>query len=190
MEVTPFVGEPLALDLVNTRPRVSAGAVDLIADGKGLRAWLELEKDRLSEVNPSDLVSISVKDLGHIHAVRDSLAMALDHRMRGLGLPAAAVEGLNAAMRAAPAVQRLEWGDPPLLKSQREGSAAVRLAAFLAQDAAELLAGPGGQQIRKCEAEDCVMLFVGNNARRRWCSAARCGNRVRVSRYYQRSKTS
>ncbi|WP_077961857.1 CGNR zinc finger domain-containing protein [Ensifer adhaerens] len=190
MDVTPFVGEPLALDLVNTRPQISAEAVDLIADGKGLRVWLELEKDRLPELSSTDMASISAADLAPIHSVRENLATALDHQMRGLGVPAAAVEGLNAAMRDAPAVHRLEWGDPPALTRQRAGSAALRLAAFLAEDAAALLAGSGGRLIRKCEAEDCVMLFVGNNARRRWCSAARCGNRVRVSRYYQRSKSS
>ncbi|WP_425336144.1 CGNR zinc finger domain-containing protein [Sinorhizobium numidicum] len=30
--------------------------------------------------------------------------------------------------------------------------------------------------------------FVARNPRRRWCSGRRCANRVRVSRYYQRSK--
>ncbi|MGE6782176.1 CGNR zinc finger domain-containing protein [Ensifer adhaerens] len=190
MDVTPFVGEPLALDLVNTRPQVSAEIVDLIADGKGLQAWLELEKDRLSEMFSPEIASISAADLRFIHSVRDDVATAIDSQMRGLDVPAAAVEGLNAAMRAAPAIRQLDWGDPPALASRREGSAAVRLAAFLAEDAAALLAGSGGRLIRKCEADDCVMLFVGNNARRRWCSAARCGNRIRVSRYYQRSKSS
>lgn len=189
MDVTPFVGEPLALDLVNTRPQVSAGVVDLVADGDGLRVWIELEKDRLQDVSSTDLASISAEDLRLVHSVRAHLATALDHQMRGLSVPAHAVDGLNAAMRAAPAIHRLDWGDPPMLARQREGSAAVRLAAFLAEDAAALLAGPERQKIRKCEAQDCVMLFVGNNPRRRWCSATRCGNRVRVSRYYQRSKS-
>ncbi len=190
MDVTPFVGEPLSLDLVNTRPQISSEAVDLIADGKGLRIWLELEKDRLSDSLAAELATIPSEDLGPIHSVRENLAIALDHQTRGLGVPVAAIEGLNDAMRAAPAIHQLDWGDPPSLASRREGSAAVCLAAFLAEDAAALLAGPNRLQIRKCEADDCVMLFVGTNARRRWCSATRCGNRVRVSRYYQRSKAS
>ncbi|MFF4211720.1 CGNR zinc finger domain-containing protein [Streptomyces sp. NPDC001796] len=32
------------------------------------------------------------------------------------------------------------------------------------------------------------MLFLPAHPRRRWCSAARCGNRVRVARHYQRRK--
>ncbi|MEI2297569.1 CGNR zinc finger domain-containing protein [Ensifer sp. MJa1] len=190
MDVTPFVGEPLALDLVNTRPRVSTELVDLISDEAGLRAWVELERDRLQDVVPADLALITADDLKRIHAVRAHVAIALDHQMKGGAVPAAAIDGLNAAMRAAPAVHRLDWGDPPVVATHREGSAAVRLAAFLAEDAAALLAGPERKHIRKCEAEDCVMLFVGTNPRRRWCAATRCGNRVRVSRYYQRSKSS
>ncbi|WDZ77629.1 ABATE domain-containing protein [Ensifer adhaerens] len=190
MDVSPFVGEPLALDLVNTRPQVSAEVIDLIADGDGLRAWVELEKERLAGVPSDELAAISTDELEQIHSVRACLAMALDHQMRGLAVPARAIEGLNAAMRAAPAIHRLDWGDPPIVETRREGSAAAALAALLAEDAAAMLAGPQRQLIRKCEADDCVMLFVGNNARRRWCSTTRCGNRVRVSRYYQRSKAS
>ncbi|MER5184162.1 CGNR zinc finger domain-containing protein [Streptomyces sp. NPDC002896] len=58
----------------------------------------------------------------------------------------------------------------------------------LAEAAAELLADPAVTKIRECEAEDCVMLFLAAHPRRRWCSAARCGNRVRVARHYQRHK--
>ncbi|HEV7317928.1 MAG TPA: CGNR zinc finger domain-containing protein [Ensifer sp.] len=189
MDVTPFVGEPLALDLVNTRPRVSIDVVDLIADGDGLRGWVELEKERLDGITPAELASISAEELGQVHSVRENLATALDRLMHGLAVPAAAIAGLNAAMRAAPAIHRLDWEDPPVVTRQREGSAAARLATVLAEDAAALLAGAERQQIRKCGAEDCVMLFVGTNARRRWCSATRCGNRMRVSRYYQRNKS-
>ncbi|MFD0515426.1 CGNR zinc finger domain-containing protein [Streptomyces aureus] len=35
-----------------------------------------------------------------------------------------------------------------------------------------------------------MLLFLPAHPRRRWCSAARCGNRARVARYYQRHKSS
>ncbi|WP_442935215.1 CGNR zinc finger domain-containing protein [Micromonospora sp. CPCC 206061] len=63
-------------------------------------------------------------------------------------------------------------------------------AAWLAEAAAELLADPGVTTIRECEADACVMLFLPAHPRWRWCSAARCGNRARVARYYQRHKPS
>ncbi|MEV6134662.1 CGNR zinc finger domain-containing protein [Nocardia sp. NPDC051990] len=34
-----------------------------------------------------------------------------------------------------------------------------------------------------------VLLFLRLHPRRRWCASERCGNRVRVARYYQRHKS-
>ncbi|WP_234421861.1 CGNR zinc finger domain-containing protein [Streptomyces sp. CB00316] len=64
----------------------------------------------------------------------------------------------------------------------------MRLAALFAEDAAALLAGPAGGRVRACAAEECVMLFVPAHPSRRWCSPARCGNRARVARCYQRHR--
>lgn len=190
MELVPFIGEPLALDLVNTRPLTAGGRVDLIADGDGLANWVELEAPRLSGVALDALFGGSAGDQGPLFAVRAHVTSAIEHVMDGKPVPDTDIEGLNAAMRAAPIVQRLEWSDSPVVVSERRAMPIVQLAGFLAEDAAALLAHPGSRLIRKCEADDCVMLFVGNNARRRWCSAARCGNRIRVSRHYRRSKSS
>ncbi|ANK71838.1 MULTISPECIES: CGNR zinc finger domain-containing protein [Ensifer] len=190
MDLVPFVGEPLALDLVNTRPLTASGRVDLFAADGGLAHWLALEGPRMSDVAFASIGAADADDLAPVLAVRSHAASAIAHVMDRQPVPAADIEGLNAAMEAAPVVRRLDWTDPPRLVSERTAEPMVQLAGFLAEDAAALLAGGDARLIRKCEAQDCVMLFVGSNARRRWCSAARCGNRVRVSRYYQRSKTS
>ncbi|QRY69826.1 CGNR zinc finger domain-containing protein [Ensifer sp. PDNC004] len=190
MDLVPFVGEPLALDLVNTRPWSASGRTDLLAADGGLTHWLALERGRLPDLALAGIGATGTDDLAPVLAVRSHVASAIAHVMDGQPVPAADIDGLNAAMRAAPVVRRLDWTDPPRLVSERTAEPMVQLAGFFAEDAAALLAGADARLIRKCEAEDCVMLFVGSNARRRWCSAARCGNRVRVSRYYQRSKTS
>jgi predicted RNA-binding Zn ribbon-like protein len=72
--------------------------------------------------------------------------------------------------------------------SVRGGPLGVRLAAVLAEAAADLLASPAVTKIRECAADDCVLVFLPAHPRRRWCSATRCGNRVRVARYYERHK--
>src|SRR6185437_1658316 len=56
----------------------------------------------------------------------------------------------------------------------------------LAADAVALLTGPRATQLRKCANPDCILQFVADNPRRRWCSSAVCGNRARVARHYQR----
>ncbi|MDP9862696.1 MULTISPECIES: CGNR zinc finger domain-containing protein [Streptosporangium] len=110
-DLIPLTGEPLALDLVNTRPAVG----DLLATPADLLAWLGLQADRLPD--------------------------------------------------------------------------AACGTAELAEAAADLPADPAVMHVRQCEAEDCVMLFLSAHPCRRWCSADRCGNRVRVARYYRRHRT-
>ncbi|WP_405583965.1 CGNR zinc finger domain-containing protein [Streptomyces sp. NBC_01092] len=178
----PLTGEPLALDLVNTRPATG----DLLTTTDSLRTWWVLEADRLAEDVPGE---VGAGDLAAVLAVREHIARALDHVRRGERPPAQDIEALNRAQRAAPAISEVVWdGSAIAVAPRREGSPGVRLAAGLAQAAAELLADPAVTGIRKCEADDCVMLFLPTNPRRRWCSTARCGNRMRVARHYQRRK--
>jgi predicted RNA-binding Zn ribbon-like protein len=70
----------------------------------------------------------------------------------------------------------------------RDGSPTSRLLAELAEAATELLADPAVRTVRQCEAPACHLLFLPAHPRRRWCSPASCGNRVRVARYYRRHK--
>jgi predicted RNA-binding Zn ribbon-like protein len=103
--------------------------------------------------------------------------------------PEDALQGLNRIQRAAPAIRELSWdGHSVVARTDRLGPPGVRLAADLAEAAAELLTGPTITAIRQCQALDCVALFIASNPRRRWCTPAICGNRVRVARYYKRHK--
>ncbi|MFD9096649.1 CGNR zinc finger domain-containing protein [Streptomyces collinus] len=181
-DLVPLTGEPLALDLVNTRP----AAGDLLASPDGLRAWWTLEADRLPEGPPTEVMAA---DLAGVLAVREHVARALARVRTGAEPAAADLAALNRAQRAAPAISELVWtGSAVTATRRRDGTPGVRLAACLAEAAAALLADPAATRIRECEADDCVMLFVATHPRRRWCAAARCGNRMRVARHYQRHK--
>ncbi|MEV0186429.1 ABATE domain-containing protein [Streptomyces sp. NPDC050625] len=189
VDPAPLTGEPLAIDLVNTRPNTAVGPVDLLTDVTRLRSWLALQVERLPEL-AVDEVALTDADLVAVQAVRDHIAAAVHAARRGEAPPADALNGLNAALRAAPAVRELTLdGTSVALVSRRQGSPGLRLAARFAEDAAGLLADARILKVRVCEAQDCVMLFLPAHPRRRWCSAARCGNRTRVARYYQRHKT-
>ncbi|WP_308340470.1 MULTISPECIES: CGNR zinc finger domain-containing protein [unclassified Streptomyces] len=142
------------------------------------------------------------EDLAELHRVREYVAAALYAARDGKSPPPEAVEGINRAMAAAPFVRELvrDGGEGLVLVPRREGAPGVRLAALFAEDAAALLAalfaedaaallaGSAGSRVRACAAEECVMLFVPAHPSRRWCSPARCGNRARVARCYQRHR--
>jgi predicted RNA-binding Zn ribbon-like protein len=55
--------------------------------------------------------------------------------------------------------------------------------AILASEAIELLSSAA--DLAECAAEDCVMLFIRTDPRRRWHND-RCGNRIRAARSYAR----
>ncbi len=176
-----LIGEPLALDLVNTRPSVG----ELLATPEDLRTWLEMQADRL----PHAPEKITTAELAAVHTIRDHASRVLEHARHGTQPPQTDLVALNRAQRAAPAINELDWdGTRITAPRRRDGSAAQRLAACLAEAVAELVGSPDVTRVRQCEADDCVLLFLPNHPRRRWCSAARCGNRARVARHYQRHK--
>ncbi|EHR61388.1 CGNR zinc finger domain-containing protein [Saccharomonospora cyanea] len=176
-----LVGEPLALDLVNTRSAVG----DALATPEGLRGWLLLEADRLPEM-PQEITG---RELEAVRALREHTARTLDHVRRGVRPRRADIGALNRFQRAAPAISELSWRETGVVATRRRlGSASERLTAWLAEAAADFLARPDVAKVRECEADDCILLFLPAHPRRRWCSAARCGNRARVARHYQRHK--
>lgn len=183
----PFTGEPLALDLVNTRPAEAGTRIDLLGTPRHLAGWLELERDRFG--TEADGPAPTAADLATVHAVRAHTEAAVRALLDGREPPADALRGLTDAVRAAPSVPELAWESGSVTAvPRRDGPLGVRLAAVLAEAAADLLTDPAAGRIRECGADDCLMLFLPAHPRRRWCSPARCGNRARVARYYQRHK--
>lgn len=186
MTVTlPLVGEPLALDLVNTLARGPEGDVDLLASAAEFRSWLEAQSGRL----PTTPEAVEI-DLPALRALRTQVTEAVERVREGLPPLPAARAALVEAQLAAPAHRSLDWDGAELAARRvRTGGATEVLLAELAEAAVELLSDPASvQRIRRCEGPDCRLLFVAVNPRRRWCSAAACGNRVRVARYYQRHR--
>ncbi|GHJ53037.1 hypothetical protein Nm8I071_23440 [Nonomuraea sp. TT08I-71] len=182
--LTPLTGEPLALDLVNTQP----ADVDLLATPADLRAWLSLQANRFPEAQEFAAVEFTSADLAAVQQVRSCMACVIDHVRYGTQPPAGDLAALNQAQRAAPAIREVTWnGQAITTVRSRIGPPGPQLAAWLAEASAELLASSVAK-VRQCEADDCVMLFLPAHPSRRWCSADRCGNRVRVARYYHRHK--
>lgn len=183
-----LVGEPLALDLVNTRPADGAGGhEDLLRTPRQLAEWLVLQADRIPHGIREEVPGRA--DLAPVHAVRDHTAAVVRALLKGNAPPKAALRGLTEAQRAAPPVRELGWdGTAVTAAAHRAGPLGVRLAALLAEAAADLLADPAISKVKECAAGDCVMLFLPSHPRRRWCSPTRCGNRARVARYYQRHR--
>lgn len=186
----PLVGEPLALDLVNTRARLPEQEFDFLSDLAGLRHWLDCERDRLSTV-PSSLVEAPMKaDLSATRDLRDHAAAAIRNARHGERPAPRDLRALNEAMRAAPVHHELTHTDgTATVRVVRAGENGTKIAAALAESVGELLADPRVAKVRMCEADFCILLFLPAHPNRRWCNPAVCGNRTRVARFHERRRS-
>lgn len=176
----PLLGEPLALDLVNTRIRDGVAIVDLLDTPVALAAWLQAERKRVSWTGP-----VVDEDLTAVQALRTAIDSLL-RAQRAHARPAqAALRTVNRAVAAA-AQPKLVWAArgaalaKPPARARRDA-----LLQAIAADAVAILTGPQATRLRTCAHPGCVLQFIARNPRRRWCVSAVCGNRARVARHYQ-----
>jgi predicted RNA-binding Zn ribbon-like protein len=176
----PLLGEPLSLDLVNTRIRRNGADIDLLSTPDALNAWLRAQTKRLIWAGPVNKTGWLA-----VCALRAAIAELFRAR-RDRSLPtAAAVTKVNKAL-AVPTRMRLVWtGRQPRVVLLSANSRCSVLLRELAADALAVLTGPQAERLRKCANPDCVLQFVASNPHRHWCSSALCGNRARVARHYR-----
>ncbi|HEX7325952.1 MAG TPA: ABATE domain-containing protein [Rhodanobacteraceae bacterium] len=177
-----LLGEPLALDLVNTRIRRDGQDVDLLDTPAALGAWLRAERERVAWSGTA-----SASDLAAVRALRDAVdALLRAHRRRVRAHPHA-VARVNHALGAAAGHARLRWtATGPALQPASRCAQRNALLRALAVDALALLTGADASRVRECAHPQCRLQFVARNPRRRWCSGKTCGNRARVAAHYQR----
>jgi predicted RNA-binding Zn ribbon-like protein len=173
----PLAGEPVSLDLLNTRWNDEGGRQDLLTDVEGLGVWLAangLEKRFTADATT----------LRHTLAARDALGALVDRP----GDPSATARvdevlghgRIRARLTAEGPGEEAEFADP----ARGPGWTAAR-------DYLDLLR-TAPDRIRACAHEACTLHFfdTSRNGTRRWCSMAVCGNRAKASRHYARTKES
>ncbi|MER6994968.1 CGNR zinc finger domain-containing protein [Streptomyces sp. NPDC000410] len=173
----PLIGEPVSLDLLNTRWIEDGEHKDLLTSVDGLRIWL-----RSSGLG--DRFAADAPTLEKTRIARDALGAAVD----GRGDAAATARAdavldhgrIRAMLTTEGPGERAEFADP----AWGPGWTAVR-------DYLDLLR-TAPDRIRACAHEACVLHFfdTSRNGTRRWCSMAVCGNRAKASRHYARTKDS
>ena len=91
-------------------------------------------------------------------------------------------------------LNRRAAGATPAPHLDRNGSysttgSASDLLSLIAREAVELFGSALGDRIRRCEGENCALLFVdtSRSGARRWCSMAGCGNKAKVASFRARN---
>lgn len=171
----PLVGEPLSLDLLNTRWMTDGVRQDLLTDTEGLGVWLTAH-------GLDDRFEADEATLDHVLRARDALASAVD----GPGDPAATarVDKILGHGRIRATLTARGPGEEPEFKDSTWGVAWLAARDYLTL----LVTAP--DRIRPCAHESCILHFfdTSRNGTRRWCSMAACGNRAKASRHYARAR--
>ena len=197
----PVRGEPIAIELMNTVWADRDGVHDALATTRDALAWLDRVSDRLPHVEPERGAgprSLTASDARQLRVLRDSIRLvaavvtadprATESHPGGIAALDDALLVINSAAGTLPALllRRTSGG---LVADRRSRTPNASSIAGFAIDAVPLLAGdhPSGD-LRGCRAPGCVLYFVQDHPRREWCSPA-CGNRARVARHYERTRS-
>ncbi|MGV9409896.1 CGNR zinc finger domain-containing protein [Nocardia sp. NPDC003693] len=161
----PHLGEPLALDLLNTRWISPDGPQDLLTDVDGLRQWLA--ENALTA--PADEPTLRA-----LLTARAAIATAIgDHSF----------DALNTVLDHGRVRRRLTPDGPADLPDVGQ---ARWLPAWLAADDLLRLWSLAPERIKQCAHPQCVLYFydTSKNGTRRWHSMLTCGNRAKATRHY------
>lgn len=130
----------------------------------------------------------SARDLADALLLRAALGRLYVAVADGAGLDADDIDTLN-LFAATPDI-------PPALDGGRRRAGALRTRpaqalSTLARDAVAHLASRADGRIRRCDADDCRMVFrdESRTGTRRWCSMQRCGNRAKVRAHRARARS-
>ncbi|WP_319942544.1 CGNR zinc finger domain-containing protein [Nocardia aurantia] len=173
LDPRPHLGEPLALDLLNTRWMTADEPQDLLHDVAGLDSWLTTNTlaDRCRSDEPT------LRALRH---AREAILTAVR-------IGSTEFDDLNDVLAHAHIRRTLTATGPVDVP---EVPATEWLPGWLAADNLLHLLADAPHRIKKCDHPRCILFFydTSKNGTRRWHSMSTCGNRVKAARH-QAKKT-
>jgi predicted RNA-binding Zn ribbon-like protein len=170
-------GRP-SLDLLAT---LGGRRDERLPDTGALDAWLVARGLVAAPCRPD------AEDLTRTRALRAALLATVEAELSGESPGSAHLEAINAAAAVPERAPRLKLGRNGL-SVERDPPRVAEILGSLARDAIDLLSGPQRELLRECAAQDCRGIYVdaSRGRTRRWCAAARCGNRARVAAHRAR----
>ena len=189
-----FLGNHLALDLVNTRIIPERDSVELLPDKVALERWL-LAAGLVTSTNGARLLrrwrdsAEAQSFLEELRRFRERLRAVVIQREAGEAVSARFLAELNRLLEKYPTRIALSAAGGMLQREVLfEPATPSEVWAPIAAATADLLTEVDPSRIRKCES--CIMHFydVSKKSSRRWCSMNICGNRVKVAAYRQRQR--
>lgn len=177
-----FIGNDLALDFINSAFGMGESSWDCLADDAGAIAWLKAA-GQLAPGFDAPVTGLAAQ----ARALRTAAARLIDLEQQR---DARDFDVVNRILEAGRPVRTLvlDAGANLVLMERRRDDSAASLLEPVATALVRLLAQGELAQVRQCEAHDCTLRFldITKSGRRRWCSMAACGNRMKVAAFRAR----
>jgi predicted RNA-binding Zn ribbon-like protein len=189
------LGGHAAMDFVNTRPVLSGEPVEWLGSFDDLADWTIgaglLGGDEDAAAARALRATRSDRDgaAGRARELREALREGLEALSRGHPAPAELVRAVNDAL-ARRVVHDEVAGRGRALRLVRRfrPERADDFLTPIAGAVADLLCNVDPATLRRCGNPACVLWFVDARGRRRWCSMAVCGNRMKVAAFHRRRR--
>lgn len=202
-QTSPPSGPPLligghpALDFLNSILAPHEEVLDYLYNGATMREWVGTSK-----IFPANLVKASLElskpQMNRLareaRVLREAFRQILLQRNQNgdKGLAPRDLKCINMwLLRNPPQLLLMEEGATQKLRFCRSPTTSTTLLGELAAHCADLLANQPPQQIHQCENPVCTLWFndIKSGSRRRWCSMAICGNRMKVAAHRARYRS-
>ncbi|WP_307703060.1 CGNR zinc finger domain-containing protein [Variovorax paradoxus] len=181
----PLIGDHLALNFLNTRYGTGSAKRECFVDDASVVRWLK----QVGELP---------NDFGEVPPGLLSLTLVLRESARALVSAAKAREYgdtrvVNHVLERGSGLHELAWNSKREtfeVLSKRRDNGAAGLLYPIAQAIVDLLVSSSLDRVKQCQAPDCTLIFHDQTKshRRRWCSMALCGNRMKVAAFRERKK--
>ncbi|MFJ1340516.1 CGNR zinc finger domain-containing protein [Pseudomonas caricapapayae] len=181
-----FVADNLALDFINTEYGVGEQRHDCLVDDHSVLGWLKAAGQLPAQLDaqiPQGLLALA-------RQLRECSRQVVNAAMDGNAVDLSVI---NQVLEAGRPLRRLEWNDEARafrVAIQPRDNRPASLLEPVAEALVSLVTSDKFEFVRQCEAQDCVLLFhdLTKSHRRRWCSMATCGNRMKVAAFRSRKK--
>jgi predicted RNA-binding Zn ribbon-like protein len=182
-EISPhFIANNLALDFINSEYGAQENRFDCLVDDQSALAWLRAA-GQLTDEPDGPPVGLAELARSLRHAARRLIEGKEQERLRH-------AEVINQVLEAGRPRRTLALDTDAnfVLTKQRRDNSPASLLEPVAMALVHLVVEGDLSLVRKCEAHDCTLLFLDatKSGRRRWCSMAVCGNRMKVAAFRAR----
>ena len=180
-----FLADNLALDFINTEYGTGDARKDFFEDDHSVINWLAtvglVSKDAEA---PSGLLT-------QARQLRNEARTVIHAAMRSVAVD---LRVINKTLEEGHPVTKLLWDKDSQkyhIDVKPDYHCSLSLLWPVAHALVILVTSNKFEFVRQCEAHDCILLFhdLSKSHRRRWCSMATCGNRMKVAAFRNRARS-